>query len=146
MIIRRIKNITFHSKNWKIHQPVRAYFSHLLRAVSARSALFVEQNALFSTKNSKIACCLGRSSVINALNSKKWRVKTHNCPFTGLFLPFLGYTAHMPLFFRISPASLQRLFRTQPKIPTVLIIRPKKVVLFPEIGRVGIFFITLPPA
>ena len=54
-------------------------------------------------------------------------------------MPFLGYTAHMPLFFRISPASLQRLFRTQPKIPTVLIIRPKKVVLFPEIGRVGIF-------
>ena len=45
----------------------------------------------------------------------------------------------MPLFFRISPASLQRLFRTQPKIPSVLIIRPKKVVLFPEIGRVGIF-------
>ena len=146
MIIRRIKNITFHSKNWKIHQPVRAYFSHLLRAVSARSALFVEQNALFSTKNSKIACCLRGCSVINALNSKKWRVKTHNCPFTGLFLPFLGYTAHMPLFFRISPASLQRLFRTQPKIPTVLIIRPKKVVLFPEIGRVGIFFITHPPA
>ena len=54
-------------------------------------------------------------------------------------MPFLGYTAHMPLFFRISPASLQRLFRTQPKIPSVLIIRPKKVVLFPEIGRVGIF-------
>ena len=24
-------------------------------------------------------------------------------PFTGLFLPFLGYTARMPLFSRISP-------------------------------------------
>ena len=24
------------------------------------------------------------------------------CPFTGLFLPFLGYTARMPLFSRIS--------------------------------------------
>ena len=27
------------------------------------------------------------------------------CPFTGLSCPFFGYSTHMPLFSRISPAS-----------------------------------------
>ena len=29
------------------------------------------------------------------------------CPFTGPFLPFLGYTARMPLFSRISPVVIR---------------------------------------
>ena len=46
-----------------------AYFSHLLHAEPARSALFVKQNALFSTKNTSNTCYLGGCSVLNALNA-----------------------------------------------------------------------------
>ena len=36
--------------------PVRAYFNHLLRAVTARCALFEKQNTFFSTKSFKNTC------------------------------------------------------------------------------------------
>ena len=41
-----------------LYVTIRAYFSHLLCAVFAHNALFVELNALFSAKNSKNTCCL----------------------------------------------------------------------------------------
>ena len=49
----------------KIPRKGRAYFSHLLRALSARNSRSVEQNTLFSTKNSKNTCCL-----VGSINKK----------------------------------------------------------------------------
>ena len=81
--------------------PITAFFNHLLRAVSARSALFKKRNAFFSAKNSKTQCHLVGCRVLNALNLEKCGVKIHNCV---LLLIFFGYTSRMPLLSRISPA------------------------------------------
>ena len=99
----------------------RAYFSHLLRAVSARNALFVEQNALFSTKNSKNAYCLGRCGIINVLNLNKWGIKIHNCLLIlYFFLPFLPvFLTSMPLFSRISPVYIFTLYSLPYSVPFI---------------------------
>ena len=60
----------------------RAYFNHLLRAVSARSTLFEKWNVFFFTKNSKNTYRLVGYSDLNALNLEKWRVnKAYSRPF-----------------------------------------------------------------
>ena len=83
--------------------PDRAYFSHLLGAVPTRSALFEKQNTLFSDKTFKTTCCLGGCSIPNALNLNELGVKTRNCALLWDFFALFCYTAHMPLFSRISP-------------------------------------------
>ena len=65
----------------------RAFFNHILRAVSAHSALFEKWNTLFSTKNSKNTCHLGGYSVLNALNLEELGVNIYNC---ALLLDFLA--------------------------------------------------------
>ena len=74
------------SQNSNTCDRARACFNHLLYVVTTRSTLFAKQNTFFSTKISKTTCCLGRCSVLNALNLEKWGVKTHNCV---LLLDFL---------------------------------------------------------
>ena len=66
----------------------RAYFSHLLGAVPARSAHFDKYNNLFSVKTFKTTCRLGGCSIPNALNLKELGVKTHDCALLSDFLPF----------------------------------------------------------
>ena len=67
--------------------------------VPACSALFAKQNTFFSTKNSKVRCCLGGCSILNALNLKKMRGKNSQlCPFTGLSCPFLVILHAAPIF------------------------------------------------
>ena len=63
-----------------------------------------KKKALFFTKTSKNTCHLGGCSILNVLNSEKWRVKIHYCALSLNFLALICYTAHMPLFSRISPA------------------------------------------
>ena len=77
----------------------RAYFSHLLCAVYAHNALFVELNSLFSTKNSKNTWCLEGCSIINVLNLKKWVVKIHNSAILlDFFAHFVLYRMHALIF------------------------------------------------
>ena len=72
---------------------------HLFRAIFARNSLFVEQNSLFSTQNSKNACCLDGCNIINAINLKKWVVKIHNCALSlDLFTLFELYRTHLLIF------------------------------------------------
>ena len=80
----------------------RAFFSHLLRAVSASSALFEKYIAVFSVKTFKTTYRLGGCSIPNALDFQKLGGKIIIVPFSWTFLPFFRYTARMPLFSRIN--------------------------------------------
>ena len=56
-MIRSIKRVPATPRDLMVNS--QGLFNHLLRAASARSALFEKLHALFSTKNSKNTCCLG---------------------------------------------------------------------------------------
>ena len=140
MIITRIKNITFDSKNWKIHQPVRAYFSHLLRAVSARSALFVEQNALFSTKNSKIACCLGGVQRYKCPKFEKMTGKNPQLPFYWTFFALFGLYRTHALIFQNKPCQFAEAVQNTTENPYCLNNQAKKSSLVSGNRPGGDFF------
>ena len=72
LVLNFIVDLCYWLSVYSVFTYTRTYFSHLLRAVSATNALFVEQNALISTKKSKNPDCLGVCGFINALNLNKW--------------------------------------------------------------------------
>ena len=79
------------------------FFSYLLRAVPAHSALFEKWNNLFSRKTFKTTCRLGGCSIPNDLNLENLEGKSHNWAHCQNFPAFFHYTARMPLFSRITP-------------------------------------------
>ena len=77
---------------------VRA-FNHLLCSISACSAFFEEKSAIFSTENSKNTCHLEESSILNALNLKKWGIKIYNCALLWEFVALSWlYLTHVLIF------------------------------------------------
>ena len=81
----------------------RAFSNHLLLAVPTHSALFEKWNALFFNNKLQKHMPFQGCSILNALNLKKWGVQIHNCALLLDLPAVFYYTAHMPLFSRISP-------------------------------------------